>query len=121
MKLVDTIIGMVTLGTVNNAGIDTDFDMNKYQAPVRNSKRNILIDNIQWGLFSVNIFSWLMLLFINLGALELVLMNLVPIAIIIVIERFKDQAAQEAYDKYAEWEEMKEDYLENIEEEDLYD
>jgi hypothetical protein len=38
-----------------------------------------------------------------------------------VIERFKDQASQEAYDKYAEWEEMKEDYLENLEEEDLYD
>jgi hypothetical protein len=48
-------------------------------------------------------------------------MNIIPVAIIIVIERFKDQASQEAYDKYAEWEEMKEDYLESLEEEDLYD
>jgi tetrahydromethanopterin S-methyltransferase subunit E len=94
--------------------------MNLYNAPVRNSKRNILIENIQWGLFSVNIFSWLLLLFVNLGGLQLVLMNIIPVAIIIVIERFKDNKAQEAYDKYAEWEEMKEDYLENLEEEDLY-
>ena len=121
MKLVDYVIGLATLGTVNNAGLDTDFDMNKYQVPVRNSKRNILIENIQWGVFSINILSWLSLLFINLGAIELVLLNVIPIAIIIVIGTFKDQAAQEAYDKYAEWKEQREDYLESLEEEDLYD
>jgi hypothetical protein len=62
-----------------------------------------------------------MLLFIDLGAVELVLMNVIPIAIIMVIERFKDQEAQEAYDKYVEWEEQKEDYIESLEDEDLYD
>ena len=121
MKLADRILGLVTLGTVDNAEIDTDFDMNLYQTPVTNSKRNVLIENIQWGVFSINILSWLLLLFIDLKGIELVLMNIIPIAIIMVIGMFKDREAQEAYDKYAEWKEQRDEYIEILEEEDLYD
>jgi hypothetical protein len=120
MKLVDRILGMANLGTVNNAELDADFDMNLYHVPVKNSRRNIMIENIQWGVFSINIISWLSLLFINLTALELVLMNIIPIAIIIVIGMLKDSKSQEAYDKYAEWEEQREEYMEILEEEELY-
>jgi hypothetical protein len=120
MKLVDTILGFVTLGT-DKKEFDTDFDINLYHTPVKNSRRNILIENVQWCMFSINIFSWIMLLFIDLGAVELVLMNVIPIAIIMVIGMFKDREAQEAYDKYAEWKEQRDEYIEILEEEDLYD
>jgi hypothetical protein len=33
----------------------------------------------------------------------------------------KDKRAQEAYDKYAEWKEMRDDYVEILAEKDLYD
>ena len=121
MKLVDRILGMVNLGTVNNTELDADFDMNLYHAPVRNSKRNIMIENIQYGVFSIAIFSWLLLIFVDLKAIELILMNVIPIAIVIVLGMFKDRKAQEAYDKYAEWKEMRDDYVEILAEKDLYD
>jgi hypothetical protein len=47
-------------------------------------------------------------------------MNIIPIAIVIVLGMFKDKRAQEAYDKYAEWEEQREEYMEILEEEELY-
>jgi hypothetical protein len=121
MKLVDRILGMVNLGTVNDTELDADFDMNLYKAPVKNSRRNIMIENIQYGVFSIAIFSWLSLIFIDLKALELILMNVIPIAIVIVLGMFKDKRAQEAYDKYAEWKEMRDDYVEILAEKDLYD
>ena len=121
MKLVENILGMVNLGTVNNTELDADFNMNLYNAPVKNSKRNILIENLQYGVFSIVIFSWLLLIFVDLKALELILMNVIPIAIVIVLGMFKDKRAQEAYDKYAEWKEMRDDYVEILAEENLYD
>ena len=120
MKLVDNIIGLATLGTINNAEIDADFDMNRYQAPVKNSKRNMLIENVQYGVFSIVIFSWLLLIFVDLKAIELILMNIIPIAIVIVLGMFKDQRAQDAYDKYEEWEEQRDEYIDILEEEELY-
>jgi hypothetical protein len=119
MKLVDRILGLVTLGA-DKKEFDMDFDLNLYHAPVRNSKRNIMIENIQYGVFSIAIFSWLLLIFVDLKAIELTLMNIIPIAIVIVLGMFKDKRAQEAYDKYAEWEEQREEYMEILEEEELY-
>ena len=119
MKLVDRIIAMATLGT-DKKEFDMDFDLNLYHAPVRNSRRNVMIENIQYAVFSIVIFSWISLIFIDLAALELILLNVIPIAIVIVLGMFKDKRAQEAYDKYAEWKEMRDEYVEILAEENLY-
>lgn len=119
MKLADRILGLVTLGT-DKKEFDMDFDLNLYHAPVKNSRRNIMIENIQYGVFSIAIFSWISLLFVDLKALELILLNVIPIAIVIVLGMLKDKRAQEAYDKYAEWEEQRDEYIEILEEEELY-